>query len=100
MLPVSSHPARTVDYRVMRVLEKELLSNPKPPRATKIATWLHDLRRRASADPWDGRGHAPGSYVWDHRDTVKPPGFKAGDYDAIRRQAVAYILELRQTPTK
>ena len=96
-----------VDYRVMTLLEHELFSNPKHPAAPGIATWLHDIRVRASTDPWDGyvqhlmANNSPPwwrSYPWDHPDVVTPPGFEADDYDAIRRQAVAYILKLREAP--
>ena len=88
-----------VDYRVMRLLEETLLKNPAHPRTPEIATWLDDLRRRASANPWHGYS-TPTSYRWDHPDTVEPVGFEAGDYDAIRRQAIAYILELRKISQK
>lgn len=82
-----------VDYRVMTLLEHELFGNPKHPAAPRIAEWLHDIRVRASTYAWFRQTNP-----WDHRDLVTPPGFEAGDYDAIRRQAVAYILELRKAP--
>jgi hypothetical protein len=80
-----------VDYRVIRLLEEKLLSNPTHPQTPEVATWLDDLRHRALANPWGGRS-SPASGRWNHPDTVEPPGFEAGDYDAIRRKAIAYIL--------
>ena len=90
------------DYRVMRLLEEEMFARPAHPTVPKIAVWLHDLRLRASADPWGGyvQDVIPNSYPWDHPDVVKPPCFEAADYDAVRRRAVAYILELRREKTK
>ena len=87
----------TVDYRVMRLLEEELLAHPKHPAAPEIATWMHNIRLRASVDPWDGyvQDVIENSYPWDHPDVAAPSGFEASEYDAIRRQAVAYILDLR-----
>jgi len=86
-----------VDYRVMRLLEEEVPAHPKHASVPEIATWMHDIRLRASVDPWDGyeQDVIENSYPWDHPDVATPSGFEATEYDAIRRQAVAYVLELR-----
>jgi len=83
----------TVDYRVLRELERLIEANPKHKVTPEAAAWLQDLVDRVDTRFWPGGRHADdySDYPWDGRDTVVPP---ITDFSEMRRQALGYLAQI------
>lgn len=80
----------TVDYRVLRHLERIVEENPEHEKVRTTAMWLQRIYDKIETQFWPDGVRPEYSGEWDVADTAVPPV----DCAAVRRQALTYIVEL------